>query len=145
MYGVTVHCTWGAGALCSTLMASATACVAAGWERLGRRPSNCGSLSTSLNRLSVSRCSSSREYCRKKGTLSSTGEWCHQIGDTHRGNVEASTVAEVLQQLFHEQHLQVKATIHHIWWFFQHTRLLKVFNAAVHQSGLLEGLIAVCQ
>ena len=75
--------------------------------------------------------------------LSSTGEQCHQVGDTYWVDVEASIVVEVLQQLFHEQHPQVKATIHHIWRFFHHIRLLKVLNTAVHDSGLLNGLIGV--
>ena len=42
---------------------------------------------------------------------------------THWGDVEASTVTEVPQQLLHEQHLQVKAANHH--------------------TGVLKGLIVV--
>ena len=120
------YCTCGAGALCSTLMASATACTVAEWERLGSRPSNCGSLRTRSNRQCASRCSSSIEYYRKEKNLSSTWEeqwlYLYQSGGTHGGNVEASTVVEALQQLLHEQYLRVEATNNH--------------------TGVLKGLIA---
>ena len=66
------------------------------------------------------------EYCRREDeTIRHQPEESNGSISTHGGDVEASTVAEVLEQLLHEQYLHVDTTV-------CHTRLPK-------------RLIAVCQ